>query len=298
MPLRDEDYLILSTIHSAKGREWRAVYVLNVVDGCIPSDMATGSSAEIEEERRVLYVAMTRARDQLHLIHPHRFAVGGQPSLGDRYVHAPRSRFIPDPLLGLFDHRVLGFAAAEAGEGDARPALPRIDVGALAGRHVALSERPPPRPACSHARRLALRAGAPSCRRRRPLPAVAARWPRSLPRRAGRANAPAGRKRPDSIAELALNGAHRGRTAAQGDRAMAKRVLVVDDEPNIVMSLRFLMEREGFHVEVASTGQAAVAALAGPPADLVLLDVMMPGLDGFEVCQRIRAAPAWHAARS
>jgi DNA-binding response OmpR family regulator len=78
---------------------------------------------------------------------------------------------------------------------------------------------------------------------------------------------------------------------------MAKRVLVVDDEPNIVMSLRFLMEREGFQVEVAATGQAAVAALAGPPADLVLLDVMIPGLDGFEVCQRIRAAPAWQAAK-
>jgi DNA helicase II / ATP-dependent DNA helicase PcrA len=107
------------------------VYVLNVGDGCIPSDMATGSSTEIEEERRVLYVAMTRARDQLHLIHPHRFAVGGQASLGDRYVHAPRSRFIPDPLLGLFDHRVLGFAAAGSGEDDARTRLPRVDVGAL-----------------------------------------------------------------------------------------------------------------------------------------------------------------------
>jgi DNA-binding response OmpR family regulator len=74
---------------------------------------------------------------------------------------------------------------------------------------------------------------------------------------------------------------------------MAKRVLVVDDEPNIVMSLRFLMEREGFQVEVAATGQAAVAALGRQPADLVLLDVMMPELDGFEVCQRIRASPAW-----
>jgi DNA-binding response OmpR family regulator len=78
---------------------------------------------------------------------------------------------------------------------------------------------------------------------------------------------------------------------------MAKRVLVVDDEPNIVMSLRFLMQREGFHVEVAATGQDAVAALKGPAVDLVLLDVMMPGLDGFEVCQRIRAAPAWRAAK-
>jgi DNA helicase-2/ATP-dependent DNA helicase PcrA len=128
-PRRDEDYLILSTIHSAKGREWRVVFVLNVVDGCIPSDMATGSDVEIEEERRVLYVAMTRAKDQLHLIHPRRFYTGGQPAQGDRYVHAPRSRFIPDPLLPLFDCRVPG-AEVTAGEGAARPALPRLDVGA------------------------------------------------------------------------------------------------------------------------------------------------------------------------
>jgi DNA-binding response OmpR family regulator len=74
---------------------------------------------------------------------------------------------------------------------------------------------------------------------------------------------------------------------------MAKRVLVVDDEPNIVMSLRFLMEREGLEVEVAATGEAALQALERAPADLVLLDVMMPELDGFEVCQRIRANPSW-----
>ena len=67
-PLLDEDYLILSTIHSAKGQEWGSVYILNVVDGCIPSDMATATPAEIEEERRLLYVAMTRAKDDLHLI--------------------------------------------------------------------------------------------------------------------------------------------------------------------------------------------------------------------------------------
>jgi DNA-binding response OmpR family regulator len=83
----------------------------------------------------------------------------------------------------------------------------------------------------------------------------------------------------------------------EGDQAMAKRVLVVDDEPNIVMSLRFLMEREGFQVEVASTGQAAVAALDREPAHLVLLDIMMPELDGFEVCQRIRDNPAWRATK-
>ena len=83
-PLRDEDYLILSTIHSAKGQEWRSVFVLNCVDGCIPSDLATGSSEEIEEERRLLYVAMTRARDELTLIVPQRFYVHGQPKNGDR----------------------------------------------------------------------------------------------------------------------------------------------------------------------------------------------------------------------
>jgi DNA-binding response OmpR family regulator len=78
---------------------------------------------------------------------------------------------------------------------------------------------------------------------------------------------------------------------------MAKRVLVVDDEPNIVMSLRFLMEREGLDVEVAPTGEAALQALERAPADLVLLDVMMPQLDGFEVCQRIRADPRWAAVK-
>ena len=63
VPVLDEDYLILSTIHSAKGPEWKSVFVLNVVDGCIPSDLGTGTTAEIEEERRLLYVAMTRAKD-------------------------------------------------------------------------------------------------------------------------------------------------------------------------------------------------------------------------------------------
>ena len=78
IPLLDEDYLILSTIHSAKGQEWRAVYLLSAVDGCIPSDMATGSTSEIEEERRLLYVAMTRAKDHLTVVVPHRFYASQQ----------------------------------------------------------------------------------------------------------------------------------------------------------------------------------------------------------------------------
>ena len=82
VPLLDEDYLILSTIHSAKGQEWKSVFVLNVVDGCMPSDLGTGTTAEIEEERRLLYVAMTRAKDDLHLVVPQRFFTHGQKRAG------------------------------------------------------------------------------------------------------------------------------------------------------------------------------------------------------------------------
>jgi DNA helicase-2/ATP-dependent DNA helicase PcrA len=115
VPLRDEDYLILSTIHSAKGQEWKAVYLLNAVDGCIPSDLATGSPAEIEEERRLLYVAMTRARDHLAMVVPQRFYVTQQTGLGDRHVYAGRTRFIPPGMVGLFDSRVWPAVAAESG---------------------------------------------------------------------------------------------------------------------------------------------------------------------------------------
>ncbi|MEQ9329859.1 ATP-dependent helicase [Thalassobaculum sp.] len=129
VPLLDEDYLILSTIHSAKGQEWKSVFVLNVVDGCLPSDLGTGSSTEIEEERRLLYVAMTRARDDLHLVVPHRFFTHNQNPRGDRHVYASRTRFIPKSMLGLFEGTTWpstpGFAA---GRGPSRNV--RVDVGA------------------------------------------------------------------------------------------------------------------------------------------------------------------------
>ncbi len=73
---------------------------------------------------------------------------------------------------------------------------------------------------------------------------------------------------------------------------MAQRILIVDDEPNIVISLEFLMRREGYEVDVAADGDAALARLAEREPDLVLLDVMLPKLDGFELCRRIRADPA------
>jgi DNA helicase-2/ATP-dependent DNA helicase PcrA len=131
VPTRDDDYLILSTIHSAKGLEWKSVHVLNVVDGCIPSDMGTGTSEEIEEERRLLYVAMTRAKERLALMVPQRFHVHGQPAYGDRHVYASRSRFIPAALASWFEARAWPVAEPAAG---APPAcagpVAKVDIAA------------------------------------------------------------------------------------------------------------------------------------------------------------------------
>lgn len=128
VPLLDEDYLILSTIHSAKGQEWRSVFMLNVVDGCIPSDLGVGTTAELEEERRLLYVGMTRARDHLALVTPQRFFTYGQNSQGDRHVYASRTRFIPATLLQFFETTNWPKISAAAGERSAKQI--RIDVGA------------------------------------------------------------------------------------------------------------------------------------------------------------------------
>ncbi len=128
VPLLDEDYLILSTIHSAKGQEWRSVFMLNVVDGCIPSDLGTGTTQEIEEERRLLYVGMTRAKDSLSLIIPQRFFTHSQNSHGDKHVYASRSRFIPATLLQYFEPMAWPKVSAAASERSAQQI--RIDVGA------------------------------------------------------------------------------------------------------------------------------------------------------------------------
>lgn len=82
-----------------------------------------------------------------------------------------------------------------------------------------------------------------------------------------------------------------------GEWNMASKILVVDDEPNIVLSLEFLMKQAGFQVRTASDGEAALAAIAAEPPDLVLLDVMMPRKNGYEVCQAIRANPIWKGMR-
>jgi DNA helicase-2/ATP-dependent DNA helicase PcrA len=127
-PLLDDDWLVLSTIHSAKGQEWSVVFLLNAVDGCIPSDMAAGSAGEVEEERRLLYVAMTRARTHLHLLVPQRFYVHQQPAGGDRYVHAMLTRFIPDALLERFVQRAP--FALPASMVPHAAAAPAVDLGA------------------------------------------------------------------------------------------------------------------------------------------------------------------------
>ncbi len=78
---------------------------------------------------------------------------------------------------------------------------------------------------------------------------------------------------------------------------MSKRILIVDDEPNIVISLEYLVKREGYEAVVAADGEAALAALAEQTPDLVLLDVMLPKMNGFELCERIRADPRWRATK-
>jgi DNA helicase-2/ATP-dependent DNA helicase PcrA len=112
-PLLDEDYLILSTVHSAKGQEWEAVFVLNVTDGNFPSEFATGKPAMIDEERRLLYVAMTRAKQSLSLIAPLRFHVTQQRRDGDRHVYGARSRFLTDRLLATLEQRFAGRPGTE-----------------------------------------------------------------------------------------------------------------------------------------------------------------------------------------
>ncbi|TPV96687.1 MAG: ATP-dependent helicase [Myxococcales bacterium FL481] len=131
-PHLDEDYLILSTIHSAKGQEWDVVYVINAADGCIPSDLATGDEDQIEEERRLFYVALTRARDALHVVHPQRYFVRQQHRHGDRHLYTPVTRFLPAHVRAGFES--IGHRATSEGSDPARPVEPMIDIAAAVAR--------------------------------------------------------------------------------------------------------------------------------------------------------------------
>jgi DNA helicase-2/ATP-dependent DNA helicase PcrA len=104
-PFLEEDWLTLSTIHSAKGCEWDVVHIIHAADGMIPSDMATGSSAEIDEERRLFYVAMTRAKDWLYVYFPLRYYRRRGGTMHDRHSYAQLTRFITPEVKSLFEER-------------------------------------------------------------------------------------------------------------------------------------------------------------------------------------------------
>jgi DNA helicase II / ATP-dependent DNA helicase PcrA len=130
-PALDEDYLVLSTIHSAKGMEWDTVYVLNVVDGSFPSEFATGKSELIDEERRLLYVALTRAQNELLLLAPLKFHLTHQSRQGDAHVYGGRSRFLTEKVLKTLEAAT--FRSATSGAVDtltAETAPVTVDVSA------------------------------------------------------------------------------------------------------------------------------------------------------------------------
>jgi DNA helicase-2/ATP-dependent DNA helicase PcrA len=101
-PIKDEDWLVLSTIHSAKGLEWDAVYLIHAADGNLPADMATGSESEIEEELRLTYVAMTRARDFLYVLWPLRY-YSKSAGVSDNHSYAQCCRFFTKEVMGTMD---------------------------------------------------------------------------------------------------------------------------------------------------------------------------------------------------
>jgi DNA helicase-2/ATP-dependent DNA helicase PcrA len=128
-PHLDEDFIIISTIHSAKGLEWSAVHVPHVVDGFIPIDMALGTADGLEEERRLFYVAVTRARDELYLYVPLRMPYhrrGGD----DRHGFALRSRFLDGPVVSALDivEQPVGRPSIPVGQVASRIA---VDLGPL-----------------------------------------------------------------------------------------------------------------------------------------------------------------------
>jgi len=130
-PTLDEDYLVLSTIHSAKGMEWDSVYVLNVVDGSFPSEFSTGKPELIEEERRLLYVALTRAQNELAVMVPLKFHLTHQSRQGDAHVYGGRSRFMTERVLKTLEP--LTFHGSAPGAGDAlqdSSSTVTLDVGA------------------------------------------------------------------------------------------------------------------------------------------------------------------------
>ena len=106
-PTLDDDWLTLSTVHSAKGGEWAVVHLIHAADGAFPSDMATGDKESVDEERRLFYVALTRARKHLHIYAPLRYHHGDPGGWTDKHSYAQRTRFLPPAMDELLDHRAI-----------------------------------------------------------------------------------------------------------------------------------------------------------------------------------------------
>lgn len=119
-PHKDDDFLVLSTMHSAKGCEWESVYVIHAADGMIPSDMATGDDEQVEEERRLFYVAVTRARNRLAVFFPLRYYTR-KHWMGDAHIYAQLSRFVTPEVARLMDGRVVRYGMEDPVEIDIEP---------------------------------------------------------------------------------------------------------------------------------------------------------------------------------
>jgi len=135
-PFLEEDYLILSTIHSAKGCEWDVVHILHAADGMIPSDMAVQDQAGVEEERRLFYVAMTRARNMLYIYFPLKY-YHARRRFGDAHSVAQLTRFLPEDLGGLCEQRSLAGL-----EGDAVASSASRHMPTRVSRRAARTARP------------------------------------------------------------------------------------------------------------------------------------------------------------
>jgi DNA helicase-2/ATP-dependent DNA helicase PcrA len=132
-PRLDDDYVILSTVHSAKGGEWRIVHLIHAADGMFPSDMATTDREGIEEERRLFYVALTRAREHLYIYAPLRYHHSGPFGRGDSHNYGQRSRFLPPEVDGLLQHRPVRAVRADTALPAPAVALPSAVDDALRG---------------------------------------------------------------------------------------------------------------------------------------------------------------------
>ena len=106
-PSRDDDWLTLSTVHSAKGGEWGVVHLIHAADGAFPSDMSTGDVESVDEERRLFYVALTRAQRHLHIYAPLRYHHGDPAGWRDEHSYAQRTRFLPAEVDDLLEHRAI-----------------------------------------------------------------------------------------------------------------------------------------------------------------------------------------------